>query len=334
MPKSSGMPYRPLLSSSWRLSRWRIIFFLLIHLLFVSLSANNILHPLYLPPCRHRGQMEEREERKIDFPHWPFPQIPPTCTHTHHEVELGVVIGKRGRDISEADAMQYVAGCVFSFPTLPLPLPLPLPLQDVPSPPPWFISLSLAEFDVGWLVTRWLSTSQDEKFKIKRKPKENLGLKRRVMPTVEKVYGSIGPNVLSSLLIGYDTWCPVGRFVPVSDVPDPANLHLRCKLSFLTVSGIYRMYPQIISGWADPSRWIHISHDFPRPRTHRVCKQVLQWRCLVSHCEWGFSSSLLVESWLSRREISWLPAHPLGLVQWLSAKKSLRNFGIPRRRPY
>lgn len=37
-------------------------------------------------------------------------EVPPGCTNLHHEVELGVVIGKRGRDIEEKDAMSYVKG--------------------------------------------------------------------------------------------------------------------------------------------------------------------------------------------------------------------------------
>lgn len=33
----------------------------------------------------------------------------------HHEVELGVIIGKNGRDIPEADAESYIAGYSTSF---------------------------------------------------------------------------------------------------------------------------------------------------------------------------------------------------------------------------
>lgn len=36
--------------------------------------------------------------------------IPPMSNNVHHEVELTVLIGKRGKNISPADAMQYVAG--------------------------------------------------------------------------------------------------------------------------------------------------------------------------------------------------------------------------------
>lgn len=34
----------------------------------------------------------------------------PQGIDVHHEVELGVVIGKKGRDVSEGDAMKYIAG--------------------------------------------------------------------------------------------------------------------------------------------------------------------------------------------------------------------------------
>ena len=37
-------------------------------------------------------------------------QLPPGCTQLHHEVELGVVIGKTGESISESNAMDHVGG--------------------------------------------------------------------------------------------------------------------------------------------------------------------------------------------------------------------------------
>ncbi|KAL3689609.1 hypothetical protein R1sor_015918 [Riccia sorocarpa] len=37
-------------------------------------------------------------------------EIPPPLTSLHHEVELGVVIGKQGRDIFEDEAMDHVSG--------------------------------------------------------------------------------------------------------------------------------------------------------------------------------------------------------------------------------
>ena len=37
-------------------------------------------------------------------------QIPPRCTELHYEVELGVVIGREGRDIPQSSALSHVAG--------------------------------------------------------------------------------------------------------------------------------------------------------------------------------------------------------------------------------
>jgi acylpyruvate hydrolase len=37
-------------------------------------------------------------------------EMPPTCTNLHHEIELGVIIGKKGRDITTDNAMEYVSG--------------------------------------------------------------------------------------------------------------------------------------------------------------------------------------------------------------------------------
>lgn len=37
-------------------------------------------------------------------------EVPPGCKELHHEVELAVIIGKKGRDIKASAAMSYVAG--------------------------------------------------------------------------------------------------------------------------------------------------------------------------------------------------------------------------------
>lgn len=42
-------------------------------------------------------------------------QIPRGCTNLHHEVELGVVIGKRARDISGAEADSHIAGYIVAL---------------------------------------------------------------------------------------------------------------------------------------------------------------------------------------------------------------------------
>ncbi|KAK3095948.1 hypothetical protein FSP39_021169 [Pinctada imbricata] len=42
-------------------------------------------------------------------------KIPPTCTSLHHEVELGVVIGRGGSKIPESKAMEHVGGYVLAL---------------------------------------------------------------------------------------------------------------------------------------------------------------------------------------------------------------------------
>lgn len=37
-------------------------------------------------------------------------QVPPQCTELHYEVELGVVIGKQGKNIPEPSAMSHIGG--------------------------------------------------------------------------------------------------------------------------------------------------------------------------------------------------------------------------------
>ena len=37
-------------------------------------------------------------------------QVPPGCKKLHHEVELGVVIGKTATSVSESNAMDHVGG--------------------------------------------------------------------------------------------------------------------------------------------------------------------------------------------------------------------------------
>lgn len=37
-------------------------------------------------------------------------KLPPGCTNLHHEVELGIIIGKGGTDISVNDALNHIGG--------------------------------------------------------------------------------------------------------------------------------------------------------------------------------------------------------------------------------
>jgi len=93
-------------------------------------------------------------------------QIPPTCKELHHEVELGVIIGKNGRDISAQQAMDHVSG--------------------------YTVALDMTARDL-----------QNE-------------AKTKGLPWTESK--------------GYDTFCPVGSFIPKDKVKDPHKLTLWLKV--------------------------------------------------------------------------------------------------------
>lgn len=42
-------------------------------------------------------------------------KIPLGCSSLHHEIELGIVIGEKGTDITEKNAMNHVAGYVLAL---------------------------------------------------------------------------------------------------------------------------------------------------------------------------------------------------------------------------
>ncbi|KAJ1903067.1 Acylpyruvase fahd1, mitochondrial [Coemansia sp. S100] len=88
-------------------------------------------------------------------------EIPQGCV-VHHEVELGVVIGKRGRDIQAADAFEYISG--------------------------YALALDLTARNL-----------QDE-------------AKKKGLPW--------------SAAKGFDTFTPVGPFIPANKIPDPHNVRL------------------------------------------------------------------------------------------------------------
>jgi acylpyruvate hydrolase len=108
-------------------------------------------------------------------------EVPPKCNELHHEgmkqflpflinvVELGVIIGKEGRDIPKEKAMDYVAGYTLALD----------------------------------MTARELQNKAKEK-----------GL-----PWTEAK--------------GYDTFCPVGDFIPKEKIPDPSNVELWLKVHFI-----------------------------------------------------------------------------------------------------
>ncbi|GAA5938436.1 hypothetical protein JCM3775_000891 [Rhodotorula graminis] len=105
----------------------------------------------------------------------------------HHEVELGVVIGKGGRDISAANALDHVAGYT--------------------------------------LAIDYTGRNMQDAVKAKGLP--------------------------WSAAKGFDTFCPVGKFIPKSEIEDPHNLRLWYKINGSTKQDdstglmLYRI-PQLI----------------------------------------------------------------------------------------
>ncbi|GAA5894299.1 hypothetical protein JCM8208_002399 [Rhodotorula glutinis] len=105
----------------------------------------------------------------------------------HHEVELGVVIGKGGRDISAAKALEHVAGYT--------------------------------------LAIDYTGRNMQDAVKAKGLP--------------------------WSAAKGFDTFCPVGKFIPKSEIEDPHNLRLWYKINDSTKQDdstglmLYRI-PQLI----------------------------------------------------------------------------------------
>jgi len=91
----------------------------------------------------------------------------PRGTIVHHEVELGVVIGKKGRDIQASEAESYIAG--------------------------YALAIDMTARNV-----------QDD-------------VKKKGLPwTTAK---------------GFDTFTPIGKFIPKSQIADPHNLNLWLKIN-------------------------------------------------------------------------------------------------------
>ncbi|KAM0750502.1 hypothetical protein T439DRAFT_343212 [Meredithblackwellia eburnea MCA 4105] len=91
----------------------------------------------------------------------------PRGVDVHHEVELGVVIGKKGRDISAAKAYEHIAGYC--------------------------------------LAIDYTARNMQEVVKKKGLP--------------------------WSAVKGFDTFCPVGDFIPASEIKDPQDLELWYKVN-------------------------------------------------------------------------------------------------------
>jgi acylpyruvate hydrolase len=92
------------------------------------------------------------------------------CTNLHHEVELGVIIGRRGTDISVESAMSHVSG--------------------------YMVCLDMTARELQEIA------------------------KKRGEPW--------------STAKGYDTFCPISDVIPVSAIPDPANVEVWFKNNGVT----------------------------------------------------------------------------------------------------
>jgi len=94
-------------------------------------------------------------------------KFPKGCTDLHHEIELGIVIGQKGTDISEGNAMDHVAGYVLA------------------------LDMTARDFQTA--------------------------AKKKGYPW--------------DIAKGFDTSCPVSKFIPKESVPDPHNVELWCKVN-------------------------------------------------------------------------------------------------------
>ena len=132
-------------------------YFLKVFLSFLfqaSLRSKPINHP---QPTTSYEIFEEGKEVKIE--------LPPGSENVHHEVELGVIISRRGRDISEQDALSFVAGFTVFFSFLSRRISLEKKI----------IINHENEKDIVWQLMLQRGT-----FKTKPKKQDFLGLLRKV----------------------------------------------------------------------------------------------------------------------------------------------------------
>ncbi|KAI0005942.1 hypothetical protein BJV74DRAFT_745149, partial [Russula compacta] len=134
-----------------------------------------------------RNYADHVKELKNVLPKEPFFFLKPTSSYlpsggiieiprgisAHHEVELGLIIGKGGRDISETNAEEHIAGySAFSEPSLAIDM-----------------------------------TARNLQEEVKKK------------------------GLPWSAVKGFDTFTPIGSYIPKSKVADPHNLNLWLKIN-------------------------------------------------------------------------------------------------------
>jgi len=182
-------------------------------------------------------------------------QVPPGSKELHHEVELGVVIGKAGRNIAAADAQLHIAGETPCACTAARDVCLALSahshharalhqhhpdLLTLPAPPP-----SNPPFHILPPVSHYTATTPYPCYSFQPsfpwdqwiwQPHLRLGheltschcragyalaldMTARDIQAAAKRKGNPW-----SVAKGYDTFCPVSRFVGLDEVPDPSNI--------------------------------------------------------------------------------------------------------------
>lgn len=159
-------------------------------------------------------------------------EVPPGSKELHHEVELGLVIGKGGRDIAAKDALSHVAGTRTRHARAPDVL-----RSDSLSNTPLCRSLCL-----GYALALDM-TARDIQGAAKKKGHPWSVAKGWVAFPFVQLPAQPGDTVRLTLLLcyangvagRYDTFCPVSRFVELGEVADLENLRqgdprmLRCR---------------------------------------------------------------------------------------------------------
>ncbi|KAG9226513.1 hypothetical protein CCMSSC00406_0005820 [Pleurotus cornucopiae] len=161
-----------------------------------------------------RNYAEHAKELNNKVPKEPFFFLKPTSSYVfnggnveipdgivaHHEVELGVVIGKTGRDVSQADAESLIAGYGTCLPSPPPPSKFPVLLSVIPS----FVANVTTRKFRSLAVDMTARNLQDQ-------------VKKRGLPW--------------SAAKGFDTFTPIGEFIAKSAIQDPHNLNLALKIN-------------------------------------------------------------------------------------------------------
>lgn len=137
-------------------------------------------------------------------------------------VELGVIIGKRGRDIPASKALDYVAGYVRRL------IPLVKP----------FVTLNVS---LQTLAIDYTARNVQDAVKAKGLPWSAAKVRRSsLVSSAHARYPQA--RLIESIFLaaqGFDTFCPVGQFIPKDKVQDPHNLRLWYKVRSASLTFSY-----------------------------------------------------------------------------------------------